>query len=116
MEDIIMNTIRIKNYGEFVLGKYRSSKDILRRKDITDSQVMAALGKSKTFNVRDWFGGVDSYTFTITDIEKTEYGDYIYTIKTDDGNVPARYFPNIMDIVGDNNTIAVPVGYSVLSA
>lgn len=111
-----MNTIRIKSYGEFTLGKYRNSKDILRRKDIADSQVMAALGKSKTFNVRDWFGGVDSHTFTISDIEKTEYGDYIYTIKTDDSNVPTRYFPDIRDIIGDDNTIAVPVSYSVLSA
>lgn len=111
-----MNTIRIKSYGEFTLGKYRNSKDVLGRKDITDSQVMAALNKSKTFNVRDWFGGVDSYTFTITNIEKTKYGDYIYTIKTNDGNVPIRYFPDVRDIVGDNNTIAIPVGYSVLSA
>lgn len=37
MEDIIMNTIRIKSYGEFTLGKYRNSKDVLGRKDITDS-------------------------------------------------------------------------------
>lgn len=89
MEDIIMNTIRIKSYGEFVLGKYRNSNDIVRRKDVTDSQIMAALGKSRAFNVRDWFGGVNNYTFSIANIIKTEYGDYIYTIKCN-GNVPDR--------------------------
>lgn len=111
-----MNTIRIKSYSEFVIGKYRNSNDILRKKDITDEQIMSALGKSKTFAFRDWFGDVDSYTFTITDIEKTEYGDYIYTIKSDSDNVPVRYFPTIIQIVDGDDTVAAPVGYSVLSA
>lgn len=109
-----MNGIRIKSCGEFVIGKYRSSKDVLRRKDITDSQVMSALGKSKTFNVRDWFGGTHTHTFAIVDIEKTKYGDYIYTIKCDDNAVPTRYFPDIRDIIDDDTTIAYPVSYSVL--
>lgn len=111
-----MNTIRIKSYGEFVMGKYRNSNDILRRKDITDEQIMSALGKSKTFNVRDFFGGIDCYTFTITDIEKTKYGDYIYTIKSNGNDVPVRYFPTIIQIVDGDYTVAAPVGYSVLSA
>lgn len=102
-----MNVFRIKSCGEFVIGKYRNRKDVLRRKNVTEEQVMAALGKSKTFNIRDWFGGTDTHTFAIVDIEKTKYGDYIYTIKCDDDAVPITYFPDV--------TIAYSISYSVLS-
>ena len=111
-----MNALRIKSCGEFVIGKYRSREDVLRRKDVTEEQVMAALGKSKTFNVRDWFGGTDTHTFAIVDIEKTKYGDYIYTIKADDDAVPTGYFPDVRDIISSYDTIAYPISYSVLSA
>lgn len=111
-----MSGIRLKSCGEFVIGKYRSRKDILKRKDVKEEQVMAALGKSKTFDVRDWFGGTNTHTFAIVDIEKTKYGDYIYTIKCDDNCVPTSYFPDVRDIVNSDNTIAYPVSYSVLSA
>lgn len=73
-----MNGIRIKSCGEFVIGKYRSSKDVLRRKDVTEEQIMAALGKSKTFNIRDWFGGTDTHTFAIVDIENKVWGLYLH--------------------------------------
>lgn len=53
MEDIIMNKIKIKTCGEFVFGHYRNEKDILRKKDIIDSQIMDAIDKSKVFNVRN---------------------------------------------------------------
>ena len=46
-----MNTIRIKSYSEFVIGKYRNSNNTLRRKDVTEEQIMAALGKSKSFTL-----------------------------------------------------------------
>lgn len=111
-----MNALRIKSHCEFVIRKYRSRKDVLRRKDVTEEQVMAALGKSKTFNVRDWFGGTDTHTFAIVDIEKTKYGDYIYTIKCDDDGVSTGYFPDVRDIISSYNTIAYPISYSVLSA
>ena len=110
-----MNALRIKSCGEFVISKYRRRKDVLRRKDVTEEQGMAALGKSKTFNIRDWFGGTDTHTFAIVDIDKTKYGDYIYTIKCDDDAVPTGYFPNVLDIVDSYDTIAYPVSYSVLS-
>ena len=110
-----MNALRIKSHGEFVIGKYRSREDVLRRKDVTEEQVMSALGKSKTFNVRDWFGGTDTHTFAIVDIEKTKYCDYIYTIKCDDDCVPTGYFPDVRDIVESYKTIAYPISYSVIS-
>lgn len=110
-----MNALRIKSFGEFVIGKYRSRKDVLRRKDVTEEQIMAALGKSKTFNVRDWFGGTDTHTFAIVDIDKTKYGNYIYSIKCDDDAVPTRYYPDVRDIVDSYDNIAYPVSYSVLS-
>lgn len=116
MEDIIMNALRIKTCDEFVIDKYRSGKDVVRRKDLKEEQIMAALGKSKTVNVRDWFGGTDTYTFTIVDIEKTKYGDYIYTIKCDDDCVPTEYYPDVRIIVDSYDTIAYPVSYIVLSA
>lgn len=31
-----MNGIRIKSCGEFVIGKYRSRKDVVRRKDVKE--------------------------------------------------------------------------------
>ena len=110
-----MNTFIIKSCGEFVIGKYRNRKDVLGRKDVAEEQIMAALGKSKTFNVRDWFGGTDTHTFAIVNIDKTEYGDYIYTIKCDDDAVPTGYYPDVRDIVDSYDTIAYPVSYSVLS-
>ena len=81
---------------------------------MTEEQIMAALGKSKTFNVRDWFGGTDTHTFAIVDIEKTKYGDYVYTIKCDDDDdtVPTRHYPDVRDIVDSHNTIAYPVSYT----
>ena len=116
MGGIVMNGIIIKSCGEFVIGKYRSREDVVRRKDVKEEQIMAALGKSKTFNVRDWFGGTDTHTFAILDIEKTKYGDYIYTIKCDDDAVPTGYYHDVRDIVDSYDTIAYPVSYSVLSA
>lgn len=111
-----MSGIKLKSYSDFVIGKYRSRKDVVRREDVKEEQVMAALGKSKTFNVRDWFGGTETHIFTIVDIEKTEYGDYIYTIKCDDDAVPTRYYPRVRDIVESYNNIAHPLGYSIISA
>lgn len=111
-----MNGIRIKSCGEFVIGKYRSRKDVLRHKDVAEEKIMAALGKSKTFNIRDWFGGTDTHTFAIVNIEKTKYGDYIYTIKCDDDAVPTGYYPDVRDIVDSYTTIAYPVSYSIISA
>lgn len=110
-----MNGIKIKSHGEFVIGKFHSRKDVLRRKDVTEEQIMSALGKSKTFNVRDWFGDTDTHTFAIVDIEKTKYGHYIYTIKCDDDCVPTGYYPDVRDIISSYNTIAYPISYSVIS-
>lgn len=110
-----MNKMKIRTYGEFVFGHYRNDKDILRTKDITDSQIMDAIGKSKVLKVRDWFDNVDKVKFTITNIEKTEYDDYIYTIESD-SDVPVRYFPSPHRILIDNDTIASPISYSILES
>ena len=111
-----MNKMKIRTYGNFVFGHYHNDKDIVRRKDITDNQIMDAIDKSKVFNVRDWFGDVDEVKFTITNIEKTEYGDYIYTIESNSDNVPVRYFPSPHQILIDNDTIASPISYVVIEA
>lgn len=116
MEDIIVNTVRFESCNEFVVGKYRNDKDILKRKDITEEQIMSALGKSKTFKVRDCFGGIYSHKFTIIDIEKTEYDDYIYTIESSGDYVPNRYFPSPYKIVGLCPNVAIPISYSIIHA
>lgn len=115
MENVVINILRIKSCGEFVIGKYRNRKDVLRRKDVPEEQIMATLGKSKTFNIRDWFGGTDTHTFAIVEIEKTKCGDYIYTIKDDDDCVGSTPSPNINDIVASYATIAYSVTYNILS-
>ena len=111
-----MNKMKIKTYGGFVFGHYNDDRDILRTKDITDNQIMDAIGKSKVFNVRDWFGDVDEVKFTITNIEKTKYDYYIHTIESDSDNVPVRYFPSPHQILIDNDTIASPISYVVIEA
>ena len=107
-----MNGLKLKSCGEFAIGKYRSRKDVLRRKDVKEEQIMAALGKSKTFNVRDWFGSVDLVTFTITNIERDRYGHYIYTIKSSQ-SVNKDYFPSILEICEDYENVVSPISYSV---
>lgn len=113
MEDIIMKELRVKACNEFIIGKYYSSKDILRRKDITDGQLINAVGKRKWFCIYDWFGNRTHARFTIKKIEKTEFGDYIYTISSNK-DVPERYFPSLYQIVDLYLNTAVPVSYSIL--
>lgn len=115
MEDIIMNTVRIKTYNEFVIGHYRNNKDILKRKDITDGQLISAVGQKKFFCIEDWYGNRIHAKFTISKIEKNEYGDYIYTISSNK-DVPERYFPSPYEIIDCVPNIAAPIGYSIIRA
>ena len=39
MEDVVMNGLKLKSCGEFAIGKYRSRKDVLRRKDVKEEQM-----------------------------------------------------------------------------
>lgn len=104
--------IRIKACNEFVLGHYRKSSDAKPAKSFSEEQITNALNKSKSFNVRDWFGSTILVTFTITNIERTEYGDYIYTIKSS-RTINKDYFPSILDICKDYENVASPISYSV---
>ena len=104
--------VKIKACNEYVLGHYKTSSDAKPAKSFSEEQIMNALNKSKSFNVRDWFGGVDLVTFTITNIEKTEYGDYIYTIKSSK-SINKFYFPSVHEICEDFDNVASPISYSV---
>lgn len=104
--------IRIKACNEFVLGHYRKSSDIKLAKSFSEEQIMNALNKSKAFNVKDWFGSTTLVTFTITNIERTEYGDYIYTIKSS-RTINKDYFPSVYDICKDCDNVVLPISYSV---
>ena len=104
--------IKVKACNEFVLGRYRKSSDAKSAKAFSEEQIMNALNKSKSFNVRDWFGSVDLVTFTITNIERDRYGYYIYTIKSSQ-SVNKDYFPSILEICEDYENVVSPISYSV---
>lgn len=104
--------IRIKACNEFVVGHYKTSSDAKPAKAFSEEQIMNALNKSKSFNVRDWFGSTILVTFTITNIERNEYGDYIYTIKSS-RTINKDYFPSVHDICKDCDNVASPISYSV---
>lgn len=105
--------IKVKAWGKFVLGHYRKSSDAKPAKAFSEEQIMNALNKSKSFNVRDWFGSVDLVSFTITNIEKDIYGHYIYTIKSSQ-SIDKNYFPSILEICEDYENVVSPISYSVL--
>lgn len=104
--------IRIKACNEFVLGHYRKASDAKPAKSFSEEHIMNALNKSKSFNVRDWFGSVDLVTFTITNIEKDKYGHYIYTIKSSQ-TINKNYFPSVLEICQDCGNVASPISYSI---
>ena len=102
--------IKIQAYYDYVLGDYVKSSDRKSIREFTEEQIMNALNKSKSFEVRDWFGGVTTITFTITNIEKDKWGDYIYTIKSNK-NTSENYFPSILDICRGCENTASPISY-----
>lgn len=104
--------IKIKACNEFVLGHYRKSSDAKPAKSFSEEQIMNALNKSKSFNVRDWFGSVNLITFTVTNIEKDKYGRYIYTIKSSQ-TINKDYFPSVLEICQDCDNVASPISYSI---
>lgn len=104
--------IKIKACNEFVLGYYRKSSDAKPAKSFSEEQIMNALNKSKSFNIRDWFGSVDLITFTVTNIEKDKYGYYIYTIKSSQ-IINKNYFPSVLEICQDYSNVASPISYSI---
>ena len=104
--------IRIKAVGKFVLGHYRKDSDAKPRNSFSEEQIMNALNKSKSFYVRNWCGSTDFVNFTIINIEKNEWGDYIYTIQSSQ-RVNEDYFPSILKICEDCENVASPISYSI---
>ena len=102
--------IKIKAYYDYVLEDYIKSSDRKSVREFTEEQIMNALNKSKSFEVRDWFGDITTITFTITNIEKDKWGNYIYTIKSNK-NTSENYFPSILDICRDCENVASPISY-----
>ncbi len=102
--------IKIKAFYDYVLGDYVKSSDKKSIREFTEEQIMNALNKSKSFEVRDWFGGVTKITFTIANIEKDKWGNYIYTIKSNK-NTSENYFPSILDICRNCENVASPISY-----
>ena len=102
--------IKIKAFYDYVLGDYIKSFDRKSIREFSEEQIINALNKSKSFEVRDWFGDVTTITFTITNIEKDKWGNYIYTIKSNK-NTSENYFPSILDICRDCENTASPISY-----
>ena len=102
--------IKIKAYYDYVLEDYIKSSDRKSVREFTEEQIMNALNKSKSFEVRDWFGDITTITFTITNIEKDKWGNYIYTIRSHK-NTSENYFPSILDICRDCENVASPISY-----
>lgn len=100
--------IKVKACGEFVLGHYRKLSDAKSVKAFSKEQIMNALNKSKSFNVRNWFGRIELVTFTITNIERDKYGHYIYTIRSN-RTINANYFPSILEICQDCENVVSPL-------
>lgn len=105
--------VKFQSCNEFVLGEYYSRKDVKRASAFTEEQIMQALGKSKEYNVRDWYGSVDEVTFTISSITKDKYGDYIYTVESSQ-RVPERFFPTPYDICIDYGDLVCAISYAML--
>lgn len=104
--------IKIKASGRFVLGHYRKSSDAKPVREFSEEQIMNALNKSKSFNVRDWYGSTSLVNFTITNIEKDKYGDYIYTMESNK-SINKDYFPSVLEICQDYENVASPISYSI---
>ena len=97
----------VKSYDDFVLEKYVHSQDRKPVSAFTENQIMNAIGLSKTFSVRSWFGYVDEVNFTIVDITKNKDGDYVYTIDAS-MQVPDEYFPLVAQICEGHKNVAFP--------
>lgn len=104
--------VKFHAYNEYVLGEYRTYSDAKYVKNFTEEQIMNALHKSRAFDVADWFGRTIRVNFTITNIEKDKYGDYIYTVESDE-NIPKRFFPPVYDICEGLENVALPISYSL---
>ncbi len=98
--------------NEYVLGEYRTSSDAKYVKNFTEEQIMNALYKSRAFDVADWFGSTTRVNFTITNIEKDKFGDYIYTVESNK-NIPKRFFPSVYQICEGLKDVAFPISYSI---
>ena len=94
------------------MGHYKTSSDAKPAKAFSEEQIMNALNKSKSFNVKDWFGSVAFITFTITNIERDEYGYYIYTIKSSQ-TINKDDFPSVLKIYQDYDNVVSPTSYSI---
>lgn len=105
--------VKVKSCGNFVLGSYKKESDAKPVKEFTEEQIMAALNKSKSFNVRNWYGSTDYVKFTIINITKDEYGDYIYTIESSQ-RINKDYFPSPYELCKGCEDVASPISYSIL--
>ena len=105
-------TMRFESTNEFCLGRCAKRRDVKPKSAFTEEQIMRALGRSKSFYVRDWYGGEDKVTFTITKIEKTDYGEYIYTVESSQ-QISERFFPTVYEICWGDNIVS-PLSLAIL--
>lgn len=91
-------------YGfNFVKGLYLNSSCTLDG-EITLEDLKPLIGKSKIFEVQDWFGGCEKVKFTIQNVVETQHHFEFYVKSS--SHVPERMCPTIYEIVKDLNIIA----------
>lgn len=109
--------IKVSNYGyNWVKGIYKNSDSELKGIKITLQDIQFLIGKSRTFNVCNFWGGSELIKFTITKIEETEFGYFIIHIAASN-NCPDRFYPSISEILGDDaetNNWLFPISYQIL--
>lgn len=95
----------------FVKGIYQNDSCKLRGRHITLEDLKPLIGKSKTFQIQDYFGGWEDVTFTIQNVVETRY-NFEYYVKAS-SYVPDRMCPTIYQIVKDMDLIA-PISLCVV--
>ena len=90
--------------SNFVKGIYWNDSCVLRGRQITLDDLKPLIGKSKTFQIQDFFGNWEEVTFTIQNVVETRY-HFEYCVKAS-SYVPDRMCPTIYEIVKDLDIIA----------
>ena len=100
-----------KSGHDFVKGIYQNDSCRLRGRQITLEDLKPLIGKSKTFQIQDWFGGWEKVKFTIQNVVETRY-HFEYHVQAS-SYVPERMCPTIYQIVKDLDIIA-PISLRVV--
>lgn len=106
-------TIKVsKNGHNWAQGVYATRNSVLDHK-VNLSDLTFMIGKSRRFEVCDFWGGSEYTTFTIKEITEDNY--YLYIKVKASSRCPDRFYPSISQILGEeeckNNDWIFPISY-----